>query len=73
MEIQVIKKGLKAKWDRAIVHEPVLDEPGFLRIRVLNDLVTFKTKVDLIVANGLTDDIRDVSDKVFTRVLFGGD
>ena len=51
----------------------MLDEPGFLRSRVLNNPTTFKTEADLIVANRLTDDICDVSDKVFIRDLFGGD
>lgn len=35
--------------------------------------VAFKAEADLIVANRLTDDIRDVEAKVFTRDLFGGD
>ena len=71
--IQGIMKRLKAKGVEVIVHEPTLDAPEFYRSRVVQDLEAFKSEADLVVANRLTAEIADISDRVFTRDLFGAD
>ncbi|ADC72069.1 nucleotide sugar dehydrogenase [Thioalkalivibrio sp. K90mix] len=71
--IQGVMKRIKAKGIEVVVYEPELPDDEFYRSRVIRDLDEFKRVSDVIVANRITDDIRDQTDKIYTRDLFNSD
>jgi UDPglucose 6-dehydrogenase len=71
--VQGVMKRLKAKGIEVVVYEPSLDETHFFNSEVTHELDGFKSSCDVIIANRMVDELNDMSDKVFTRDLFGND
>ena len=71
--MQGVMKRIKAKGIKVVVYEPVLEEGAFFGSAVINDLDAFKHLCDVVLANRMTDELRDIEEKVYTRDLFGSD
>lgn len=63
---------LKKKGANIVIYEPNLEGDDFEGMKLIRDLEDFK-KVDLIIANRVEDDLKDVKDKLYTRDLFERD
>lgn len=65
-------ENLKKEDINIIVYEPSLDEDEIEGLKIVNDLDEFK-KSDLIVANRVEDELKDVKEKVYSRDIYKRD
>ena len=68
--IQELMTRLNEHGVKTIIYEPMLGTPTFLNSEKISTVQEFKKISDIILANRMTDDLHDVTDKVFTRDLY---
>ena len=69
--IQGVMKRIKAKGIEVVVYEPGLEESYFYDSRLIKDFNDFKEISDVIIANRCDENLETVSEKIYTRDVFG--
>ena len=68
--IQDVMKFIKDSGVDIIIYEPSLEDTYFEGHELVNDMETFKSRSDVILANRYSSEMEDVLDKVYTRDLY---
>lgn len=68
--VQGVIKRLKADGIEVVIYDPMLSCEEFDKSRIIKNIDEFKNLSDVIIANRLTEEIKNVIDKVYTRDLF---
>ena len=71
--IQDVIKYLRGEGVEVIIYEPTISEKKFCGFEVENNFEKFTERSDVILANRLENELRDVADIVYTRDLFSRD
>jgi len=66
-------EALRNSGPRLIIYEPMIDEDQYEGMSVINSLEDFIIGSDMIIANRLSDELKDVQHKIFSRDLFTRD
>ena len=69
--IQGIIERIQKSSVKVIIYEPYLEKEILDGVEVINCLDHFKERSDIIIANRISDELLDVSKKIFTRDIFG--
>lgn len=71
--IQDVIRHIQEAGVEVIVYEPTLGEKSFDGLRLEEDLNKFKEISNIIIANRLDDEIKDVQEKLYSRDVFSRD
>lgn len=62
-----------AKTRKVLIYEPCVNKPPFENCQLENDIEKFKKNADIVLANRVDEQIKDIKEKIYTRDIFGRD
>jgi len=71
--IQGVMKRIKAKGIRVVIYEPTYSDSHFFNSEIIRDIDKFKNISDIVISNRISDELKDIKDKIYSRDLFGKD
>ncbi len=71
--VQGVIKRIKKSDTEVIIYEPTIQKKEFLNCKVVHNINEFKALSDVIVANRLNDELKNVKHKVYSRDVFNVD
>ncbi|RSK33702.1 nucleotide sugar dehydrogenase [Bhargavaea beijingensis] len=71
--IQGVMQRLQDRGVEVVIYEPSLEADTFEEMKVIKGFDVFKESTDVIVANRLSEELKDVKEKVYTRDVFSRD
>lgn len=71
--IQGIIERLKSKNVEIVIYEPTLNKEMFNECKVEKDFDNFKNIADVVLVNRIDENVKQISDKIYTRDLFSRD
>ena len=71
--IQGVMKSLMDQDIELLIYEPALNDSRFMDVPVEKNLQRFKKRVDIILANRMSEELSDVESKIFSRDIFQND
>lgn len=68
--IQDIMKKLRGEGVKVVIYEPTLSTPSFEKFDVIKDFKDFTSLCDVILANRMSEELKTVESKVYTRDIY---
>lgn len=65
-----VMRNIAAAGTKVIIYEPTWNQAEYEGFEVFNDFAVFAQRSDVIAANRITDELRDVWEKVYSRDIF---
>lgn len=71
--ILTVMKKIRGEGVPLAIYEPTIKEDFYENIEIIHDICEFKQRCDVIIANRISEELKDAKEKVYTRDLYSRD